>query len=100
MVLEDTSRKRACRVDERTAFIKMSKSENQKREQTYLQMEVSEKDMAPRTAGWIILVLAVLAVPHARGVLEYCGLILVSVLLIALNYATARKRKRHKAGTA
>jgi hypothetical protein len=53
-----------------------------------------------RIIDWIILILGVLAVPYTRGVFEYLGVILVAVLLVALNHAIARKRKRHKAGTA
>jgi hypothetical protein len=39
-----------------------------------------------RVIGWIILVLTCLAVPHTHGALQYCGLLLVGLLLIALNH--------------
>ena len=33
----------------------------------------------------MILALVVLAVPYAHGVLQYCGLLLVGVLLVVLS---------------
>ncbi len=41
--------------------------------------------------NWIILILAVLVVPHTHGILEYGGLIIAAILLIGLNNAIARK---------
>ena len=47
-----------------------------------------------KAIGWMILVLAVLAVPYTHGTLEYCGLLLVGLFLVMLNHviiaATAR----------
>jgi hypothetical protein len=51
--------------------------------------------MTHRVIDWIILVLAVLCVPFTHGIHEYGGLILAAILLIALNNAIARKRKRN-----
>jgi len=51
-------------------------------------------DMAHRVINWIVLILAVLAVPYTHGIFEYGGLILVALLLVALNRAIARKRMR------
>jgi uncharacterized membrane protein len=47
-----------------------------------------------RAVNWIILIIAVLAVPFAHGILQHVGLILFAILLIALNSAIARKRMR------
>jgi hypothetical protein len=50
--------------------------------------------MVHRVINWTILVLGVLAVPYTHGYLKYGGLILAGVLLVVLNNAIARKRKR------
>ena len=42
----------------------------------------------------IILVLAVLAVPFTHGLLEYVGLVLFGILLVALNHVVERKNRR------
>jgi len=48
--------------------------------------------------NWIILILGYLAVPHTRGALQYCGLLLVGLLLIALNHVIiAATAKVHRA---
>jgi hypothetical protein len=39
------------------------------------------------------VILGVLAVPFAHGILEYCGLIVAALLLIAVNNAVARKKE-------
>jgi hypothetical protein len=38
-----------------------------------------------RFIGFMILVLVLLAVPYAHGVLQYCGLLLVGLLLVVLS---------------
>jgi putative effector of murein hydrolase LrgA (UPF0299 family) len=53
-----------------------------------------ETDMVHRVIDWIILILGVLAVPFAHGIVEYGGLVLAAILLIAVNNAIARKRMR------
>jgi hypothetical protein len=50
-----------------------------------------------RVIDWIILVLGVLAVPFTHGILEYVGLILAGILLVALNHVIARKNRRLQA---
>jgi hypothetical protein len=47
--------------------------------------------MVHRVINWVILIFAVLVVPHTHGILEYSGLILAALLLIGLNSAIARK---------
>jgi hypothetical protein len=47
--------------------------------------------MVHRVINWIILILAILVVPHTHGIFEYGGLILAALLLVGLNNATARK---------
>jgi hypothetical protein len=46
---------------------------------------------------WMILVLGVLAVPFTHGILEYVGLIIAGILLIAVNHVIARKNRRPQA---
>jgi len=43
---------------------------------------------------WMILVLGCLVVPHTHGYLQYVGLIVVGLLLVTLNHAIARNRRR------
>ena len=50
--------------------------------------------MKSRAINYVILILAVLAVPYTHGVLQYVGLIIAAILLVALNVAIARKKAR------
>jgi putative effector of murein hydrolase LrgA (UPF0299 family) len=50
--------------------------------------------MIHRVIAWTILILAILVVPYTHGILEYGGLILAAILLIALNEAIARRKLR------
>ena len=47
--------------------------------------------MAAWVVDRIILVLVILAVPWTHGILEYCGLILAGLLMVALNHGVAWK---------
>ncbi len=46
----------------------------------------------PPAINWIILIVAVLAVPYSHGPIQYVGLILAAILLVALNMAIAQQR--------
>jgi uncharacterized membrane protein YccC len=45
-----------------------------------------------RYIGWVILILVCLAVPYTHGALQYCGLLLVGLLLVVLNHAIVSKK--------
>ena len=47
-----------------------------------------------RIIDWVILILACLLVPFAHGYLQYFGLIVAALLLIAVKYVVFRARYR------
>jgi hypothetical protein len=46
-----------------------------------------------RIIDGMIVILVGLAVPYTHGYLQYFGLIIAAILLVALNHAIARNRK-------
>ncbi len=45
-----------------------------------------------RIIDWTILILVVLLVPFIHGILPYCGIVTLGLLLVALNHIIAKKR--------
>ena len=50
--------------------------------------------MVHRVLNWLILILTVLCVPFTHGILEYCGLLLIALLMVILNSVIAKRRKK------
>jgi hypothetical protein len=60
---------------------------------TIIQTALMNKRVS-RTIDLLILILGCLLVPYTHGYLQYLGLIVAAVLLIAVKYTIARSRYR------
>ena len=50
--------------------------------------------MEHRVLNWLILILTIFCVPLTHGILGYCGLLLIALLMVILNSVIARMRKK------